>query len=294
MIGNQEINALLYLIEDPDEEVFNSVSDKLVSMGKSILPNLESLWENTPDQALQHRIEMIIHKLHFRDLTAEFKEWNSETPDLLQGALLVSRYLYPELSTVKTIQEIEKLRRNTWLELNSYQTALEQTSVLSAIIYNYYKIEGNAISYTSPDDFLLPKLIESKKGNVIATGILYIILCQLLDIPIAPTRIPRQFILGFFSTEYKYPDPVNRTAEQILFYIDPLNGQVYSQKDIENYFASAGVEIRQEYFQPADVKSTMKFFLEELAKCFDSPNNLYKKNDLLSLARELDEKDTEE
>ena len=42
---NNEIKALLNLIEDPDQEVFSSISNKLVSLGKQIIPNLEKKWE---------------------------------------------------------------------------------------------------------------------------------------------------------------------------------------------------------------------------------------------------------
>ena len=45
MKENKEISALLHLIDDPDEFVYNAVSDKIISFGKEIIPNLEHLWE---------------------------------------------------------------------------------------------------------------------------------------------------------------------------------------------------------------------------------------------------------
>jgi hypothetical protein len=41
------------------------------------------------------------------------------------GALLVAKFQYPDLHTVPVIQEIEKIKRNVWLELNSFLTPLE-------------------------------------------------------------------------------------------------------------------------------------------------------------------------
>ena len=78
MDSTKEINALLHLIDDPDEDVYNTVSDKIISFGKGIIPNLESLWENTNDEEIQERIETIIHKLHFRDLAAAFTDWKND------------------------------------------------------------------------------------------------------------------------------------------------------------------------------------------------------------------------
>ena len=57
MEENKEISALFHLIDDPDEEVFTTVSDRIISFGKEIIPNLESLWENTPAEDVQERIE---------------------------------------------------------------------------------------------------------------------------------------------------------------------------------------------------------------------------------------------
>ena len=139
MQENKEIKALFHLIDDPDEEVFNAVSGKIMDYGRGIIPNLENLWENTPSNDIQGRIEMLIHKLHFTDLTNDLTEWrNSAYHDLLFGALLVARFQYPDLQTSPVIQEIEKIRRNVWLELNSFLTPFEQANVISSIVYNYY------------------------------------------------------------------------------------------------------------------------------------------------------------
>src|SRR4029078_1834211 len=97
MQENKEISALFHLIDDPDEEVFDTISEKIVSLGRAIIPNLENLWENTPDEEVQSRIESIIHKLHCRDLIIDFTHWKNGTGDLLQGALLVARYQFPEM-----------------------------------------------------------------------------------------------------------------------------------------------------------------------------------------------------
>ena len=91
MIENKEIIALFHLMDDPDEVVYNSVSDKILSFGKEIIPNLENLWENTLQEETQERIQQIIHKLHFKDLTNDFISWKNSECDLLQGALLVAK-----------------------------------------------------------------------------------------------------------------------------------------------------------------------------------------------------------
>lgn len=288
MIENKEITALLQLIDDPDEDVYNTVSDKIISFGKDIIPNLENLWETINNEDTQERIELLIHRLHLRDLTAEFEEWKNGEANLLQGAILVSKYHYPDMQPALIMQEIEKLRRNMWLELNNYLTPIEKINVLNSIFYNYYKQKGVEISYESPDPFLINKTLETKKGNAISNGILLIVLCELLDIPVKAINIPRQFILGYFDEQYDILNPVGHSSEKINFYIDPLNGQMYSHKDIENYFKKLSVPPVTSYFRPISNKRIIQFLLEELSKCYDNDRNQYKMEELLALASLLD------
>lgn len=289
MVANKEISALLHLIDDPDEEVFHTVSSKIISFGRDIIPNLENLWENTNQEEIQERIETIIHKLHLRDLTNDFIDWKNGTCELLQGAMLVARYHYPEMQELRALQEIEKLRRNIWLELNNYLTPLEQINVMTSILYNYYKQKGVEISYSQPEDFLITKTLETKKGNAISNGILYLVLCEKLDIPVKATNIPRQFILGYFDPQYEFLNPAGNSAEKINFFIDPLNGNIYSHKDVENYFKRISVTPASAYFRQLSNKRIICFLLEELGKCFDNDRNRYKMDELSTLAKLLNE-----
>ncbi len=288
MKENKEISALLHLMDDPDEYVYNTVSDKIISFGKDIIPNLENLWENTTNEELQERIELLIHKLHFRDLTNDFTSWAAGEADLLQGALLVARYHYPELNNNTVYQEVEKLRRNIWLELNAYLTPLEQVNVITSIMYNYYKQTGVEFAYNTPDDYLVNKALESKKGNAISNGIIYLVLCELLDVPVKAVNIPRQFILAYFDPQHDLLNPAGHASEKINLYIDPLNGQMYSHKDVENYFKRIAVPPTNSYFRQLSNKRIIQFLLEELSKCFDNESNHYKMTELLSLANLLD------
>ena len=290
MEPNREISALFHLIDDPDTEVFTTVSDRIISFGKEIIPNLEDLWENTPQEEVQERIEMLIHRLHFQDLQEEFSHWaRKDFPELMDGAYLVSKYKFPDLHISPSAQELEKLRKNIWLELNSYLTPLEQINVVNKIFYSFHKFKGVEISYQNQEDFLVHKVLESKRGNSIANGILYQTVCQLLDIPVRAINIPRQFILAYFDTSSDYFNP-QPTPNKILFYIDPISGQVYTQKDVEHYFNRISVPPAAAYFKPMDNLRIIRFLLDEYAKCFDDEKNRYKLNELIGLGEILKER----
>ncbi|HTM92163.1 MAG TPA: transglutaminase family protein [Flavisolibacter sp.] len=288
MEETKEISALFKLIDDPDEEVFGAVTNKIVDFGKTIIPNLEYLWETTPDEQIQERIEMIIHRLHYKDLTEDFHQWSlAGHHDLLVGALLVSKFQYPELTTSGTLLEVEKIRRNIWLELNQYLTPLEQIRIVTGILYSYYNLKGGEVAYNDVNEFLIHKLIESKRGNQLSNGILYLIICDLLDIPVKAIGVPRQFVLAYFKPGYSNESNEDY-RDKIEFYIDPSNGMVFTQKDVDSYFKRISVPPVSSYFKPLSNKKVIQHLLEETSKVFDNEKDAYKKEELLELAKLLD------
>jgi regulator of sirC expression with transglutaminase-like and TPR domain len=288
METSNEITALFTLIDDPDEEVFDVVSQKIVDYGTTLIPNLEHLWETTPDEHTQERIELLIHRLHYSDLAEDFRLWGvSGHHDLMLGAMLTSKFQYPEIPSTPVLQEIEKIRRNIWLELNNYLTPLEQINIVTSILYNYYGMKGGEVNYQEPNDFLLHKIIEAKRGNQVGNGILYLILCDLLDIPVKAVNIPKQFVLAYFKPGYSdetLPDP----AGKIEFFIDPSSGQVFTQKDVDSYFKRIAVPQTGTFFKPQANKKVIRHLLEEFGKCFCAGKEIYKQKEILELATLLE------
>lgn len=299
MSENKEISALLQLIDDPDQEVFDTVANKILHYGTEIIPNLESLWEETPDETVQERLELLIHRVHYQNLQTDFKQWNeSKNPDILLGAMLVARYQYPGLSITSIFNEIDKIKRNIWLELNNYLTPLEQINVLNSMIYSYFGMKGSEISYGRPNQFFINQVIESRKGNAITIGILYQALCQRLDIPVFAVDIPKQFILGFFDHYYSFIQPEEFTSNdsldmnsitqtdpaEIQFFIDPLQGQVYTNKDVETYLKRISVPYDLTYFRPQTNKNIIRLLLNELSKCYENKKDHYRCEELRNLA----------
>ena len=288
MENNKEISALFTLIDDPDEEVFGAVSEKIVDYGKNIIPNLEHLWETTPNEDVQNRIELLIHRLHYTDLTEDFRQWGlSGHHDLMLGAMLVSKFQYPDVSSGQVLQEIEKVRRNIWLELNNYLTPLEQINIVTSILYSYYGLKGGETNYKESNEFLLHKTLEAKRGNQISNGILYLLLCELLDIPIKAINIPKQFIVAYFKPGYSeenLPNPLHK----IEFFIDPTTGQVFTHQDVDSYFKRISVPPAGTYFRPQSNKKVIQQLLQEFSKCFDNEKEIYKQKELMELAQLLD------
>ena len=68
-----------------------------------------------------------------------------------------------------------------------------------------------------------------------------------------------------------------------------MSGQVFTHKDVMNYFSRIAITPSDIHFKPANHIRIMQCLLEEFSKCFDNESNLYKKTELLMLSRMLSE-----
>ena len=144
------------------------------------------------------------------------------------------------------------------------------------------------MGYKNPDDFFIHKVIESKKGNALSNGVLYLLLCELLEINVKAINVPKQFILAYFHNDYDQSDANLNPQQKIHFYIDAISGQIFSHKDIEAYFKRISVPITPFYFKPMTHKRIIQLQLEELSKCFENPKHQYKHDELIGLSNLLD------
>lgn len=280
---NNEIKALLSLIDDPDDEVYTTVVDKLIGYGHDIIEPLENLWEVTSDSFTQNRIEHLIHRVHFQDLQLELLEWSKlNHPDFLTGAIIVAKFRYPALKAETIYQQFDKMRKNVWLELNPYLSPIEQVNVLNSMLYNYYKFQGQELTKRELKHFFINDALESHKANSFVLGIIYLALCEVLDIPIFAIDIPRQFILGYLSPSTNVHGLSEIGNQHIQFYIDPLNGTIFSQKDVDVYMKKLNIIDVSRYLVPISNQKVISKMIEELALCYR-----YQKQE--DLAEELSE-----
>jgi len=291
--SRKEIAALLRLIDDPDDEVYDTVSSQILHYGRSIIPDLEHLWEATADEGLQERIELLIHRVHFQDLEQEFREWaHADQPELLRGAILIAKYQFPDMNVASVLSQFDRLRRNIWLELNNYLSPLEQVNVFNSILYNFYKLQGHELTEREPKYFFINQVLESRQGNGYAIGILFLAICEMLDVPVFAVDIPRQFIFAYVNVLPNFFTKGQEAIKQLQFFVDPLNGMVYTHKEVDTYLKKINATEREKYFTPLTTRKVIYKMMEELCLCYRYRKEEQKADEislLMALFREGDE-----
>ena len=239
---NSEIKALLQLLDDPDNVVFEEVAEQIRLKGENVIPDLEKVWETSLNEILQERIENLIQEIQFTSTQKQLINWKENNSDnLLTGAYLIAKYQYPDLKLSSIIELFNKIKQDAWLEMNDNLTALEKIKVLNHIFYKVYKFSGNSTNFYAPQNSYINHVLELKKGNPISLGIIYISIANELGIPIYGVSIPRNFILAYADT-YK---------EDILFYINPYNqGTVLGKREIDYFLKQQKIEQQESYYTP--------------------------------------------
>jgi regulator of sirC expression with transglutaminase-like and TPR domain len=261
----KEIEAMISLLDDPDETIFEQIKGKLLDMGAEVIPALEHAWENSFDSLIQQRIENIIHKIQFRSVLLRLKEWaRPENQNLLEGAMIVARYQYPDLDEQKVVKRIEQVKQDVWLELNNNLTALEKVRVINHIIFDVHSFSGNTANYHAPQNSYINNVLESKKGNPLSLSILYTIIAQDLNIPIHGVNLPEHFVLAYVDDHDVLPFTGDE-GDRVLFYINPFSrGAVFSRKEIDAFLKQLKLTPEPGYFEPCSNLDIIKRLIRNL------------------------------
>lgn len=178
-MNEQELKAIISLLDDPDTEIFNQIEQQLITFGPEVIPQLEASWESSFDPLSQTRIENIIHKIQFDQIKNDLQLWDlKNSEDLLDGLLIVNRYQYPNLDESNVFLTLADLKRNAWFQLMYDMSPVEKVKLLNNILFREYGLSGNTTNYHDPQNSFIHKVLESKRGNPISLSCIYSIIAQ--------------------------------------------------------------------------------------------------------------------
>ena len=266
-MGNlAEINALVKLLDDPDQAIYEQVQQRLLEYGNEAISELENAWEQSLDTLLQERIENIVHTIQFNNVKEDLNLWyQSGAFDLLQGALVINRYQYPDLDEQAVIFQIEEIKREIWIGLQYEMSSIEKIKLINHIFYNQYGFSGNTKNHHDPQNSYLNQVLASKKGNQISLAIIYATLAQKLDIPVYGVNLPQHFILG-------YIDESNSDKEYgVLFYINAFNkGAIFGKHDVDQFLRQLNLEPQPGFYAPCSNTEIIRRIIRNLISAYEN------------------------
>lgn len=280
MENSKEISALVKLLDDPDPEIYEHIEKRLLEYGAEVVHFLENAWEQSLDALLQERIENIVHKIQFSCVKEDLNLWyQSGAFDLLQGALVINRYQYPDLDEQKIILKIEEIKREIWMGLQYEMSSIEKIKLINHIFYNVYGFSGNTKNHHDPQNSYLNQVLESKKGNQISLAIIYCTIAQKLDIPVYGVNLPQHFILG-------YIDESKREEHEfgVLFYINAFNkGAIFGKHDVDQFLRQLNLDPLPGFYAPCSNVEIIRRIIRNLISAYENLGSKEKVEELKEL-----------
>lgn len=271
-MDENELKALVSLLDDEDEDVVLHVEKKIISLGNLIIPFLEHEWENNFNPNVQKRIEDLIHTLQFDTLKERLIDWkNRGSEDLLEGIWLIATYQYPDLELKKIKKELEQIYYETWLEHKSEVHPFDQVKILNSVLFSKLKFGANTKNFHAPGNSMINVVLESRKGNPISLCIIYMLVAQKLKMPVYGVNLPNLFILTYKSKD-------------VQFYINAFNrGLIFSKADIDNYISHLHINPIDIFYEPCGHLDIIKRVLRNLIISFEKLGESEKVNEIKTL-----------
>ncbi len=283
MINQTEVKSLIRLLDDPDQEIYNHVHDKLLSYGSEAIEYLESAFEQAFDPIQQERIADLVHEIQFGILKTDLKLWHqSGSFDLLQGILVINRYQYPDLDEQKLINHIESIKRDIWVQMMNEASPVEQVKLINHVFYHLHGFSGNTTNHQDPQNSYLSQVLETKKGNQILLASIYSIVAQKLDIPVYGVNLPQHFILAYMDESQK-----SEMEGGVLFYINAFNkGFIFGRRDVDTFLKQLNLSFDKQFYEPCSNTDIVRRILRNLISSYEhlgSPDKVNELNELLNI-----------
>jgi hypothetical protein len=283
-----KLDSLIALLDDPDESVFNLVQEEILKEGIVLVDQLEHIWETSLDSLVQKRIELIIQKIQLTDTKEKIKDWaNQKTLDLFEGFFLISRHHYPELK-LKPIQvQLDKIKKDVWLEFRNSLTSLEKITILNHIFFDHYKFEINLMNPDSPQNCYINRILDLRKGNPVSIAIIYTLIARSLDLPVHYVDFQNNPLVGYFDKDIAQIVQGDDFKHSALFFINPSNnGAIIGPKEVDYIRNTTEIQDRNK-LEPCPDRIVIKRLIEKLVDAYQELGAEDKANYLKEIASVL-------
>ncbi|MBD79978.1 MAG: hypothetical protein CL840_13785 [Crocinitomicaceae bacterium] len=285
----RELQALISLLDDPDEKVFHQISSQIEQLGNDAIPALEHAWESHEYGVLfENRVKELIHHIQNSSVITGLSNWTKSEPrDLLTGLLTLSKYQYPNVPDKEIIDFFNQLEKDVWLEMNDGLTALEKLKVINHILFDVYGFRGNRDNYNHPDNSFINKVVETKTGNPISMSCIYLILAERLKLPIRGINLPRHFILAW-EDDFDTTEATGQDNFEVLFYFNPFSeGAVFGKQDVESFLQEIKVKPDPSFFKACTNTDILKRTLNNLIYSYQQNDQRDKMEEVKRLKKVL-------
>jgi regulator of sirC expression with transglutaminase-like and TPR domain len=239
--------ALVTLLADEDQPVYQTVREKLLACGPQAAEWLRP-HAKSRDPVLRRRVHEIVK--HFDRQAADnrflgFCLNQGERFDLEEGIWLLARTSYPEISVEAYRAILDGYAAVLGERIVPGGEARQAVETINQYLFDDLGFVGNEERYYDPENSYLNRVIDRRTGNPISLCLIYILLAQRLQLPVTGIGLPGHFVCRYQST----------SAE---IYFDPFNrGRLLRKADCIQYLARGNFSLHEVHLTPVSPRQIL-------------------------------------
>ncbi len=288
-LDTKELEALIRMLDEPDEAVFSHIRNKVLEYGPEAIPFLEASWMQLSEEKEIERIEEMMGSIRLNDTFDKLKGWAEDGANsLLEPYLWISAFNEPNFNLETHKKSVEKIIQDVWLEMNDSLTALEKIRVVNHILYKVYGFRGIAGRKMKLPNYILSNVLRTQKGNPLSLGLLYIIVAQAVRLPVFGVNLPTHFVLVYMDDFISLKHAQDYSSKEVLFYLNPFNkGALFRSSEIALFLKQLKIKEHPDFFLPSDNLTVIRRLLAEMTSVHLQNKNQDKAKDLKYLLSAL-------
>lgn len=260
MLNNSEIKSLLYLLDDPDPFVQQSVEGRLYELGEQVVPLLDEHKQDLKKEGDIERVNGIIHSITFGNLESDFYDLIERGVDDLKQLeeiiWLMTRFRDPTFRPQNYKNYLDNVALALRDEVNYTLDDRKKMRKVLRYIFHDMGYRGDIENYYHPDNSYLNSVITRKKGIPISLSLIIMFVGRRLDLPFYGINMPIHFMVNYDSGQHS-------------LLIDAFDGgTVVTYNQCYNFLKKNGVKPKAEHFEKASPKMILTRYLRNLINSY--------------------------
>lgn len=243
-LSESQRRALLNLLGDDDPAIYQTVREKILSIGENAGEWLRP-HRLSDDPILRRRAREIVRHFDRQEADTWFLAFclkHGEEFDLEEGVWLLALTQYPDINVDAYRALLDSFASELRDRIDFNETDKEILCAINNYLFDELGFTGDEESYYDPQNSYLNRVIDRRKGNPINLSLLYLLLSRRLQLPIAGIGLPGYFICRYQST-----------SDEI--YVDPFHhGKFLTKADCIQYLVSGSHGLQDEFLAPVSTR----------------------------------------
>jgi regulator of sirC expression with transglutaminase-like and TPR domain len=232
--------ALISLLSDDDNHVYQTVRSKLLSFGPQVVSWLQPYTLND-DALLRRRAHEIICFFGRQAADERFTTFcgsRGEDLPLEEGAWLLAQTQYPDVNIAAYEALLDSFAASLKCRIDFSGDVDHIIGTINNYVFGELQFTPNEANYYDPENSFLNRVIDNRTGNPISLCTVYLLLGRRLKLPITGIGLPGHFVCRYQTS----------TAE---IYIDAFNrGKLLTKADCIKYLLHTHHGLEEGYLAP--------------------------------------------